>query len=75
MRGISGPFNYAVEIAQRIAVGNLTRTIEIESRNETEQLLEALKDMNPRLVQTVSAVRVGTDKIATATCGAGLGST
>ncbi|MBC3873768.1 methyl-accepting chemotaxis protein [Undibacterium flavidum] len=66
VRGISGPLSYAVEIAQGIAVGDLTQTIEIESSNETGQLLEALKDMNRSLVQTVSEVRVSTDTIATA---------
>ncbi|MBC3873766.1 methyl-accepting chemotaxis protein [Undibacterium flavidum] len=66
VRGISGPLNYAVEIAQGIAAGDLTQSIEIESSNETGQLLEALKDMNRSLVQTVSEVRVSTDTIATA---------
>lgn len=66
VRGISGPLNYAVGIAQGIAAGDLTQTIEVESSNETGQLLEALKDMNRSLVQTVSEVRVSTDTIATA---------
>jgi methyl-accepting chemotaxis protein-1 (serine sensor receptor) len=66
VRGISGPLNYAVEIAQGIAAGDLTQNIEVESSNETGQLLEALKDMNRSLVQTVSEVRVSTDTIATA---------
>ncbi|MFA9274354.1 MAG: methyl-accepting chemotaxis protein [Candidatus Aquirickettsiella gammari] len=66
VRGISGPLNYAVEIAQGIAAGDLTQTIEVESSNETGQLLEALKDMNRSLAQTVSEVRISTDTIATA---------
>lgn len=66
VRSITGPLNYAVEIAQGIAAGDLTQTIEVDSRNETGQLLEALKDMNRSLVQTVSEVRVSTDTIATA---------
>jgi methyl-accepting chemotaxis protein len=66
VRGISGPLNYAVEIAQGIAGGDLTQNIHIESSNETGQLLEALKEMNQSLVQTVSEVRISTDTIATA---------
>ncbi|MFZ6818416.1 methyl-accepting chemotaxis protein [Undibacterium sp. Ji22W] len=66
VRGISGPLTYAVGIAQGIAAGDLTQAIEVESSNETGQLLEALKDMNRSLVQTVSEVRISTDTIATA---------
>lgn len=66
VRGISGSLNYAVEIAQGIASGDLTQTIEVDSDNETGQLLSALKEMNASLVNTVSEVRTSTDTIATA---------
>ena len=66
VRGISGPLNYAVEIAQGIAGGDLTQNINIDSENETGQLLSALKEMNASLVNTVSEVRMSTDTIATA---------
>lgn len=66
VRGISGPLSYAVDIAKGIAAGDLTQQIEVDSTNETGQLLEALKDMNRSLVQTVSEVRMSTDTIATA---------
>ncbi|MCX7217637.1 MAG: methyl-accepting chemotaxis protein [Burkholderiales bacterium] len=63
---ISKPLSYAVRIAQNIALGDLTQKIQVESRDETGHLLEALADMNTHLVQTVSEVRNGTDTIATA---------
>ncbi|AZP12132.1 methyl-accepting chemotaxis protein [Undibacterium parvum] len=63
---ISKPLSYAVKIAQNIALGDLTQKIQVESRDETGHLLEALADMNTHLVQTVSEVRNGTDTIATA---------
>lgn len=66
VRGISGSLIYAVEIAQGIASGDLTQTIEVDSDNETGQLLSALKEMNASLVNTVSEVRTSTDTIATA---------
>jgi methyl-accepting chemotaxis protein len=66
VRSISTPLNYAVEIAQGIADGDLTQVIEVDSDNETGQLLAALKEMNASLVNTVSEVRISTDTIATA---------
>jgi len=66
VKSISEPLNYAVEIAQSIAGGDLTRQVEVETDNETGQLLAALKEMNASLVNTVSEVRVSTDTIATA---------
>jgi methyl-accepting chemotaxis protein len=66
VRGISRPLNYSVEIARNIAAGDLTQQIEIDSTNETGQLLQALKEMNESLLRTVGEVRSGTDAIATA---------
>lgn len=66
IRSISGPLNYAVEIAQHIAAGDLTQHIESDSTNETGQLLQALTEMNDSLIKTVGEVRISTDTIATA---------
>ncbi|MFZ6801117.1 methyl-accepting chemotaxis protein [Undibacterium sp. Di24W] len=66
VKSISEPLNYAVDIAQSIASGDLTRTVDVNNNNETGQLLAALKEMNRSLVNTVSEVRIGTDTIATA---------
>jgi methyl-accepting chemotaxis protein len=63
---ITRPLNYAVDIAQHIADGDLTQQIHSDSNDETGQLLEALKNMSEHLVKTVSEVRIGTDTIATA---------
>lgn len=65
-RSITTPLNYAVSIAQTVASGDLRREIEVKSKDETGQLLQALKDMNGSLVGIVSQVRNGTDTIATA---------
>jgi methyl-accepting chemotaxis protein len=66
IRSISIPLNYAVEIAQSVAAGDLTKKIKVDSTNETGQLLQALKSMNESLTETVGEVRVSTDTIATA---------
>ncbi len=63
---ITKPLNYAVDIAQHIADGDLTQHIHSDSNDETGKLLDALKNMNEHLIQTVGEVRIGTDTIATA---------
>ena len=65
-RSITGPMNDAVNIAKRVAAGNLTSHVEVKANDETGQLLQALKEMNDSLVNIVSQVRAGTDTIATA---------
>jgi methyl-accepting chemotaxis protein len=63
--GITRPIRDAVELAETVASGDLTRSIEATSRDETGALLRALRHMNDSLVQIVSQVRGGTDLIAT----------
>jgi methyl-accepting chemotaxis protein len=63
---ISRPLVNAVQIAQTVAAGNLTSQIEVNTTDETGQLLAALKEMNDNLQSIVGQVRTGTDVIATA---------
>lgn len=65
-RAITIPLTNAVNLAQRVAEGDLTSKIEVLSKDETGQLTEALKIMNEGLVKIVTQVRAGTDAIATA---------
>ncbi|WP_343728428.1 methyl-accepting chemotaxis protein [Duganella sp.] len=65
-RSIVRPVGAAVRVAQTVAAGDLTSQIEVTSRDETGQLLQALKDMNAGLVVMVGEVRGGTDLIASA---------
>jgi methyl-accepting chemotaxis protein len=65
-RSITVPLNYAVEAANQVAEGDLTNEIQINSKDETGQLLQALKNMNGSLKKIVTEVRTGTDTIATA---------
>jgi methyl-accepting chemotaxis protein len=65
-RSITQPMAEAVKIAQTVAKGDLTSRIEVNSTDETGQLLQALKDMNESLVKIVGEVRHSTDAIATA---------
>jgi methyl-accepting chemotaxis protein len=65
-RSITNPMHEALEIAQRVAAGDLTSRIRPSGRDETGQLLHALDAMNGSLVKIVGEVRIGTDTIATA---------
>jgi methyl-accepting chemotaxis protein len=66
-RSITLPMNAAVKVAQTVASGDLTSNIVVNSKDETGQLLQALKDMNDSLVKIVGEVRHGTETMATAT--------
>jgi methyl-accepting chemotaxis protein len=63
---ITRPIGRAVQAARRVANGDLTGTIDVTSRDETGDLLQALQDMNGNLLRIVSQVRTGTETIATA---------
>ncbi|PHV13539.1 hypothetical protein CSQ90_28350, partial [Janthinobacterium sp. BJB303] len=51
--------------ARKVADGDLTAQIDASAKDETGQLLLALKDMNASLLNIVGEVRSGTDSIAT----------
>jgi methyl-accepting chemotaxis protein len=65
-RSIVNPVREAVEVAQRVAAGDLTANPQVGSRDEIGQLQAALKHMNDQLLGMVSEIRGGSDAIATA---------
>ena len=64
--GIVHPMRGAVELAQKVAAGDLSTEVRADSQDEVGQLLAALKTMNDSLHKVVGEVRNGTDTIATA---------
>ena len=60
-RSITRPLRRALEVANAVVAGDLTSRIEVGARDETGQLLQALKTMNESLARTVGAVRRVTD--------------
>lgn len=66
IRLIARPLAEAVKIAKSVAGGDLTQQIHVDSTNETGQLLQALKEMNESLSNTVATVRHGTETITVA---------
>ena len=60
------PLREAVTIAENVAAGDLRTVITVNSKDETGQLMHALKNMNDNLLNIVTEVRTGTDLIANA---------
>ena len=63
-RSIVRPLRRAVGLAQTVSSRDLSATIEDGGRDETGQLLSALKQMNESLTSVVQEVRSGADAIA-----------
>jgi len=55
-RSIVTPLNRAVQAAQTIADGNLTKVIEIDGKDEATQLLQALATMQSNLRKTIEQI-------------------
>jgi methyl-accepting chemotaxis protein len=66
-RRIRQALDQAIGASKRIASGDLTAHISVESGDETGELLSSLKEMNEGLARIVGEVRNGADSIATAT--------
>lgn len=66
VRSITVPLNQAVEIAQSVASGDLTRAIPAYGRNEFGALLQSLERMQNHLAGLVRTVRSDADSVATA---------
>ena len=65
IRSILRPLNEAIRLAEAVAQGDLTRTVNAERKDETGKLLQALQHMNTSLVRIVTEVRSGSDEIST----------
>ncbi len=65
-RSITRPLNQAVEVADRVAAGDLSGTIDIRSQDETGQVLQALDSMQTALIEVVAKVRHGSESVSTA---------
>jgi methyl-accepting chemotaxis protein len=63
-RGIVRPLTEAVGIANRLAAGDLTVEVEVKSKDETGQLLEAIKNMVDKLRQVVGDVMSAADNVS-----------
>ena len=66
VRSITAPLQQAVDTANAIAAGDLTRELQTSRKDELGQMLRALNDMPARLRGVVSEVRQGVDSVSSA---------
>ncbi|MDU9412635.1 methyl-accepting chemotaxis protein [Pseudomonas sp. zfem005] len=65
-RSITRPLNSAVLVADKLAEGDLSTEIEVDSRDETGRLLASMKHMTERLRSVISDVRSAADSLSSA---------
>ncbi|ELS42826.1 Methyl-accepting chemotaxis protein [Pseudomonas syringae pv. atrofaciens] len=65
-RMISGPLRSAIEVAQRIASGDLTQSISSTRGDEAGQLLNAIGTMQGNLKRTIQEISSASDQLASA---------
>ncbi len=69
VHSVTAPIDEAVTIAEMVAAGDLTSIINVNKRDETGRLLNALKSMNDSLMVVVRAVRDSSESILARTGG------
>jgi methyl-accepting chemotaxis protein len=65
-RSITSPLRAAVDVAEKVASGDLTTIFTEQPRDEVGELMGALKRMNDGLAKLVAEVQTGTQAIANA---------
>jgi len=65
-RAITRPLADAVQVANSLSQGDLTTKIEVRSRDETGQLLQAMQNMVEKLSQIIGEVRGAADNLSSA---------
>ena len=65
-RTITVPIQHAVEHAEAIASGDLSRPIDLTNESETGKLLKSMYDMSTKLSTIISDVREGSSAVAAA---------
>lgn len=65
-RSITAPIRQTVEIANRMAEGDLSMNVRVDARDETGQLLNAIRQLVERLAKVITEVRSGADSLASA---------
>ncbi|MBM6445685.1 methyl-accepting chemotaxis protein [Pseudomonas sp. MIL9] len=64
-RLIVGPLRSVIHVAQQIASGDLSATVEVTRRDEIGQLMQAMQQMGEGLSHIVSGLQAGIEQLAT----------
>ena len=64
-RLIVGPLRSVIRVAQQIASGDLSATVEVTRRDEIGQLMQAMQQMGSELSHIVSGLQAGIEQLAT----------
>ena len=65
-RSIVRPLRLAVTVAETVASGNLSKTVEVHGRDEPAMLLAALRTMQGKLRETLERIAQSSDQLAAA---------
>ncbi|WP_343162771.1 methyl-accepting chemotaxis protein [Oleiagrimonas sp. C23AA] len=65
-RSVTKPLRHAVDVADRLAEGDLTVKVEAKGHDETGRLLRSMQNMVAKLSDVVSEVNSGSDSLASA---------
>ncbi len=65
-RSVTRPLSEAVDVANNLSQGNLNIKIEVDSKDETGQLLMAMQTMVAKLTEIITAVRANADSLSSA---------
>jgi methyl-accepting chemotaxis protein len=66
IRNFSKNLKQATDIANAVALGDLTQTIDVQGKDEISTLMNSLSCMNESLVKVVSGVRASAQSVSTA---------
>ena len=66
IRSINQSLNMAIEVANKVAQGDLSHDIAVSGQDETAQLMKAIATMQASLITLVGRVRRGSEGVATA---------
>jgi methyl-accepting chemotaxis protein len=64
MRSVTRAIGGALQVADRVASGDLTQVVEVRGTDETARLMQALQSMNQALARMVGEVRSVADSVA-----------
>ena len=65
-RAVTGPVGSAIQVAERIAAGDLSNQVEIRTQDEIGRLLQAVATMQDKLRELVGDIRQSAESISTA---------